>query len=1064
MSGQAERKTPFDLAPDLEEPALELFGVLVDLDPEDRILELDRRAQGDPRLRAAVLALLADHGMPPAILSRVMEQSSAGEAPSIGASGLERIGPYRLVEIVGRGGMGVVYRARQDRPQRTVAVKVMSSRGTPDAARRFEREVEVLGLLQHPGICRIYGAGTVDLGPGFGETPYFAMEYVHGPELIDFAREQELDVAARCELLARVCDAVQHAHERGIVHRDLKPGNVLVVDGEDGTPAPRVLDFGIARALQHDDAAPTINTRTGVLLGTLHYMSPEQLNGSARRVDTRSDIYSLGVMLYQLLVDRPPLALDDLPLAEVCRVVAQREPSPVGRIDRALRGDLSTIVSEALQKDPNDRYQSAADLAADLRRFVARKPISARRQTATYQLRKFAQRNQALVGSIAAMIVVLVVGLLTFAALAARNESLAAKERELSQDLRAELYRTQMRLGTAAMERPGGVARVREIIANWQTPDVPAQKDLRGFEWHLLCASAHRELAVLESGQAAENLQWTKDARRILAVQNPRAVSFDSTTAEREVIATSDLAGVAPTSFSSDGGFMAQAISSNRVRVERLPERTPVATLDFPGTLHGCWLSREAELLACRVVDVGIVVCEVASGRKLTTMARAMTGGCSFSPDGRWFLVGGAPDRAHATIWHTGEWSKPWLELENYPEYVEHVAFSACSERIATATHEQHVRIFRLPGGALERQLAHPDGLRALAFDHAGERLAVACRDFAVYLYQLDSGTNRVLQGHTGVVGGIAWSPGDDRLATISDDGTLRIWDPDQLPIRRTLEAPQRHALSRGQLTFSGDPQRLGVLYGDAASREWSLDSPDTAAHFQLESGERRYRWERSRRTVSRLSPTGQTLHSLTLPDSLRYLAIDPVTKQLAATAGRHRPIWFWDGDGSPPRKQPHDGDVWGLGWTASGKLVLLDLGGRVSVLDGITGELLDRREIAGATGMAIGPTGERLAFGCVDQIVRIVDLSRAGYENELRGHTAHVEAVAYSPDGSRLASGARDGRILLWDPDAAAEVGSLSLDARPVALAWSPDRSRLAALDSRGTTTVWDARPVEER
>ena len=380
-----------------------LFLDAIELSPEKRGLFLDEQCAGDAELRAAVEELLRfdaqaqskpDFLQSPAAVVRGSLPLSEPVPTSFGR--------YRILRVHGEGGMGTVYEAEQDNPRRSVALKVIRpGLVSAEIVKRFRDEAQILARLNHPGIAQVYESGMTDDG-----RPFFAMEFIRGLPLDEYARVHNLGAAARLELLASVCDAVQHAHNKGVIHRDLKPGNVLV----DESGQPKVLDFGVAHVTEADLLTISSRTQAGQLLGTLSYMSPEQIAANPAELDERSDVYTLGVILFELLAQRLPYHLDELPVHEVARVIQHEEPSRLGSINTHFRGDVEIIVAKAIEKDKSRRYASAGDLASDIRRYLRGEAILARPASALYQLRKFARRHKALVGGTLAVFVALLLG------------------------------------------------------------------------------------------------------------------------------------------------------------------------------------------------------------------------------------------------------------------------------------------------------------------------------------------------------------------------------------------------------------------------------------------------------------------------------------------------------------------------------------------------------------------------------------------------------------------------------------------------------------------------------
>ncbi len=475
-----------------------------------------------------------------------------------------RIGAYQIVRILGAGGMGTVYEAIQESPRRPVAIKMLHGGMVSRASlRRFEQEAEILGRLQHPAIARIYEAGVFesDTGP----RPFFALELIHGRPLSQVLAECNLSIRERVNLLVRICLGVEHAHARGIIHRDLKPANILVSFNSvpessvpqtaHGGPLPagssdqipdarpdyavKILDFGIARAIDSDTLSTTLRTDEGLLMGTLAYMSPEQLTGDPSRVTIQSDIYSLGLIGYELLSGRLPRDLRGLSLPDAIRSARENDPTPLRSINRLLRGDLDTIIAKALDAIAERRYRTVTDFRADLQRYLTDQPILARRPTYAYQLRKFAWRYKTLVGGVAAVFIVLLLGITGTAWQWSR--AAGQRDRAIGAEREAE-YRTSQVIDAAndilravedsLADLPGGTparaAIAREIVN--QLSALP-----QNFEAHqppphsipyLLAYAQHRvgevALATGKTGEALSRFRSALAMREELVRRHPK--------------------------------------------------------------------------------------------------------------------------------------------------------------------------------------------------------------------------------------------------------------------------------------------------------------------------------------------------------------------------------------------------------------------------------------------------------------------------------------------------------------------------------------------------------------
>ena len=499
------------------------------------------------------------------------------------------IGPFSIRRVIGSGGMGTVYEAMQESPRRKVAIKVMKRGITSSSAlRRFEFESQVLARLHHPGIAQVYEAGTWD--DGTGGVPFFAMEFIAGAKTLNqFAVDKKLDITQKLELFALVCDAVHHGHQKGIIHRDLKPGNILI----DRQGNPKVIDFGVARSTDSDLAVTTQQTDVGALVGTLQYMSPEQCEADPDIIDTRSDVYAMGVVLYQMLCGKAPYDLGSIPIFDAAKIVREQPPTRLSVVSPLLRGDLETIVSKAMAKDPEYRYQSALELKQDLERYAKGEPISARPLSLTYQVSLLMRRNKAAVVATMVIAAVLVAATAVSIALAvkahrAQQVAVAAQqqvEAELSKAAAQKVF-LQSVLGLASPRNAQGRTLNTQQVLQEAASGIDARfVDLPELaaETRMMIGELMFELQMfqdadpqLTSGMAGVEARWGPDDPRVLHAMTVMGRMRTEQGRPRQADSlTLDVLARARTSLPEDDPILIEALAARVLALQfltRLPE------------------------------------------------------------------------------------------------------------------------------------------------------------------------------------------------------------------------------------------------------------------------------------------------------------------------------------------------------------------------------------------------------------------------------------------------------------------------------------------------------------
>jgi WD40 repeat protein len=1026
--------------PDRWQRASELFLAALERDETSRRRFVEESAADDPELLHDVEQLLASDAQAGTFMAaaagRRVSPALAADVPTVAPdpdAARRRFGGYEIVDEIARGGMGVVYRARQLRLNRTVALKMIpgGALASPSVVERFRAEAEAVAQLEHPNIVPIYEVGEID-----GQH-YFSARLIEGGSLEQRLREFALPSTTldRTESMERqrraarfmgtVAEAVHFAHQRGILHRDLKPGNILI----DTQGDPQVTDFGIAKQLT--GRGPI--TQSFAVLGTPDYMAPEQAAGETARLTTAADVFSLGVVLYQLLTSRLPFR-GATPIETMRKVVEDDPPAP-----RALNGtidaDLETICLKCLAKRPSDRYTSAKALADDLGRWLAGEPITARPVTATERVWRWCRRQPIVAGLWMALALAVLAGIITSGWQWQRAQRNAVT-------LRENLYAADMSVAFDAWNR-GNIAQVRDLLDAQRPRDV--QTDLRTFEWRYLFGQARtRERLLINAGRA----------------------------------------GVWGLAISPDGRLLATGMVDGKIRLWALPSGAPIATLDGGGLTYCLAFSPNGALLAATTDGPDVRLWDVA-----TRTLRARLGphslpsiAVAFSPDGATLIsTGGFPYGtdvpAELILWDVAS-GRRVASLTGHKASAGWPAFSPDGTLLATPQGDGTVTLWDVRTRRIAHVLKGHEGLIvAASFSPDGQLLATTGLDGTVRLWNVPRRELvSVLGSQKGAAYGVAFSPDGRRLISGGIDGLGRLWD---VAGRRLLATFKGHGSRVFGVQFSPDGRFVFTGSLDGTARVW-----DAAVSTAPEVFDR----HRGAAAITEFSSDGHVLlrsdpggHSVTLWDAntLKQFAVLPQDygtvsgdgRRLATTSGKELALWDISGHVLGAVRTTTLPAPVGLGpvFVPSGVAVgvqgtppaiaISDIGsGIVQTLSRGAGDSAELLTIARS------PHGDLLAAGDADGHAYVWDTRTWSVRQVLHAHADRVLALAFSPDGRWFASGSADTTVRVWGSDFAVSPSVFKAEAGFVyALAFSPDSQTLAVGTVDGLVKFWNVRARRE-
>ena len=1071
------------------------------------------------RERAIGAAIAADDTRTSASTSIADDQDQA-----VDAGPPRKFGDYEILEEIARGGMGVVYKARQVTADRDVALKMIlsGSLASPQAIERFYTEARAAANLKHPNIVGVHEVGKID------GLHFYSMDYIEGQDLDDLIREGTLFNQAIARFIRRIASAIHYAHEQGVLHRDLKPSNVLV----DEQGEPQITDFGLAKRTDADSDL----TGTDQDMGTPSYMSPEQARGASKTVGPPSDVYSLGALMYALLTGRPPFRAET-PAETVVQVINE-DPVLPSKLNPTVPKDLETICLKCLEKEPAQRYASARDLEEDLGRFQRGEPIKAKPMNRPARVWRWCRRNPVLAGLSAATITTLFAGILVssaFAVVASNNAWLAEERAHELGDANLKLANSTEDLQLANQnlsealddvrqqkiraERENEVANIRLYASQiaraqteWKNGDVAAawlhlngcRRDLRGWEHDYLFTLFNANQTTLRGHTGAiTSVAYSPDGRLIVSASEDGTIKiWDVSTGRETLTLRGHSSHVVNATFSPDGsrilsggpGDVGQIkvwdASTGQLLFAIRESRTDVTDVTY---------SPDGRRVAsCGVNDdksTRITVWDVTTGKRILRLKgfpdkSDMVTDVAFSPDGRQ-IAGSCWDTI--IVWDALSGRKI-RTLKDRRAEIASIAFSPDGQSIVAAGAENlslrdngpvRIRMWDVVTGKETRTLkGHSGGMSTVVFAPDGDRvISCGAEDGLVKVWDATTGQEiGTLKGHAGSVCGAAVSPDGQRIVSGSKDRTIKIWEVSPgsetlMELRRqvrnlALSPDGRRVLSGDAVWDTSDGKRICKLAGAMGDVYNAAFSPDsrriaTGGRWKVEpfkAGEVKL-WDAS---------SGQQILALTGPIGLVFgVAFSPNGRRIVSGGREYGPnskpgeIVVWDaltGENINELKG-HTKEVNSVVFTPSGQRIVSGSRDKtVRVWDAVSGKEIFKLSGhgEGVTCVDVGPKGRRIVSGSRDKAIKVWDAVSGEEMFTLRGHTAAVTSVGFSPDGMRIVSCAWDKTIKIWHAVRGEEVLTIyGHTDKVIKVSFSADGRSIFSGSWDGTVKVWNASSI---